>query len=85
MSLTRRIGRTLDAKYKEAELNQVMDKKCQQLRPNERERLLNLLRKFEDFFDGTLGTWKNALVDSELKDDATPVYLRPYPVPTVHK
>ena len=36
-------------------------------------------------FDSTLGTWKTTPVYLELKDDAKPVCLRPYPVPKLHK
>ena len=43
------------------------------------------MRKFESLSDGTLGTWKIPLVNLDLKDDATPVCSRPYPVPRVHE
>ena len=43
------------------------------------------LKKKEDFFDGTLGTWNTAPVDLELKDDVNPVCSRPYPLLKVHK
>ena len=36
-------------------------------------------------FDGTLGAWNTTPVDSELKDDANPVCLQPYPVPRAHE
>ena len=62
-----------------------MPKQCQNLSPNERERLINLLRQSEYVFNGTLGTRKTAPVDLELKDEATPVCLCPYPVPRVHE
>ena len=58
-----------------------MAEHCQHLSTNEREKLLNLLRKFEV----TLGMWKTPLVDLELKYDTTLVCLRPYPVHTVKK
>ena len=45
-----------------------MNKKCQHLNTKERKRLINILRKFEDLFEGALG-----MVDSELRDDAKPV------------
>ena len=53
---THRIQITLDTKYKNSYLNKVMTKQCQHLSTKERERLLELLREFEDMFDGTLGT-----------------------------
>ena len=54
---TRRMRIILDVKYKNSDLNEVMTKKCQKyLTATERHRLLKLLKKFEDLFDGTLGT-----------------------------
>ena len=43
------------------------------------------MRNYESLFDGTLGTWKTPPVNLDLKDDATPMCSRPYPVPRVHK
>ena len=62
-----------------------MTKQCQHLNSTERSRLLNILNKFEDMFDGTLGTRNTTPVDLELKEDAKPVRLPPYPVLRVHK
>ena len=62
-----------------------MTEQCQKLNPSEREIPLNILNKFEDLFDGTLGTWNTAQVDLKLKDDAKPVVSRPYTVLRVHK
>ena len=73
ISSTGRIRRILDSRYEKADLNQVMDKQCQHLSPN---KLLHILRKFEDLLDGTLCTWKTPLVD---------VCSSPYPVPIVNK
>ena len=36
-------------------------------------------------FYGTLGMWKNPVVNLDLKDDATPMCQCPYPVPRVHE
>ena len=78
--------RILEAKYEKADLNEVMTKQCQQhLTDTERHRLLQILKKFEDLFDGTLGKWNTTPVYLELKDDAKPVCSRPYPVIKVHK
>ena len=73
MILMRRMRKILHCKYNKDELNKVVDEQCQHLNPKERERLLNLLIKFEYLLDGTLCMWKTTLVDLELKDDATPV------------
>ena len=75
---TCRIRRILYTKYKKSYLNQVMDKQCHHLIPNEQEKLLNILRKFESLFNGTLGTWKNAPLYLELTDEITLVCSRPY-------
>ena len=50
-----------------------------------RHRLLQLLKKFEYLFDGTLVTWNTTPLELELKNYVKPVCLRPYPVPKVHK
>ena len=77
--------RILDVKYKKADLNEVMNKQCQKhLTATEHHALLQLLNKFEDLFDGTLGTWNTTPVYLELKDDVKPVCSQPYPVPKVH-
>ena len=49
--------RILDGKYENADLNEVMTKQFQiHLTATERHELLQLLKKFEDLFDGTLDT-----------------------------
>ena len=45
-----------------------------------RNELNKLLQNFEDFFDGTLGTWKTDPVDFELKENTKLICSRPYPV-----
>ena len=66
--------RILDAKYKKAELNEVMTKQCQKhLTATEHHRIPQLLKKLKYLFDGTLGTWNTTPVDLELKDNAEPV------------
>ena len=59
--------RILDAKYEKSDLNKVMDEQCKHLTATEHNRLLHLLKKFEDLFDGTLGTWNTNPMDLELK------------------
>ena len=62
-----------------------MTKQCQHLPAIKSHRLLHLWKKFEDMFDGTLGTWKTTPVYLELKYKANPVWSRPYPLPKVPK
>jgi hypothetical protein len=41
-----------------------------------------LLQKFEELFDGSLGTWKTDPINLELKDpNVEPFHAKPYPVP----
>ena len=62
-----------------------MTEQFQHLNIEELKRLLNLLSKFKDLFDGTLGAWDTTPVDLEFRDDAKPLCSRPYPVPRVHE
>ena len=55
------------------------------LTDTEHHALLQLLKKFDDIFDCTLDTWNAIPVDLELKDDAKPMCLRPYPVSKAHE
>ena len=48
-------------------------------------KLKQLLNKYEELFDGSLGDWKTTPVSIDLKEDAKPYHSRPYPVPHIHK
>ena len=73
--------RIIDAKYKKYDLNKVVTKQCQHANAEKRKRLLILLKKFKDLFNGTLGAWNTTPVDSELKDDEKLVCSQPYQAP----
>ena len=60
-----------------------MENKFQRLTMTQRNKLLKLLHKLEEFFDWTLGTWKTDPVDFEFKKDVKPICSLPYPVPKV--
>ena len=62
-----------------------MKNQCQNLTITQRNELLKLLQKSKEFFNGTLGTWKKYPVDFELKEDAKPICLLPYPLPKLHE
>ena len=47
--------------------------------------LLNILKYFEGFFDGTLGDWDKEPVDLELKPDSKLIRYKYYPVPRINK
>ena len=81
---TNRAVEILDANYKKADLLQVVKEHCSHLNIHQRQKLLTLLRQFEDLFDGTLGEWKTKPVSFRLKPGATPYHGRAFPVPHVH-
>ena len=62
-----------------------METKCQLMTKTQRNELLSLLQRFEELFDGTLGTWKIDPVEFELKEKTNPICLRTYPVLKVNK
>jgi hypothetical protein len=45
----------LDAKYKKADLQYIVRDNCKHLSANQQKKLLQLLKKYETLFDGTLG------------------------------
>ena len=73
INATHRMRRILDTKYKKADLNKVLTKQLQHLNTKEHNRLLCILSKYEDIFDGTIGTWYTTPVDLELMCDVKPV------------
>jgi len=75
-----RIQRILDIKYAPADLNQVVQD-CTHLTDTEKSALGKLLAKYQDLFDGTLGTWDTEPIELELRPDAKPYHAKPYPVP----
>ncbi len=49
--------RILDAKYRKADLQPVVREDCKHLKVDQQKKSLQLLRKYEPLFDGTLGDW----------------------------
>jgi hypothetical protein len=47
--------------------------------------LLKLLLRYEDLFDGALGTWNGPPAALKLKKDAAPHFARPFSAPRVHE
>ena len=80
---TERVKKILDAKYEAADLEQVCSAQSHLLLAQQ-QKLLDLMNKYEELFDGTLGTWKDTEVELELIDDAKPYHARPYPIPKCH-
>jgi hypothetical protein len=79
-----RIKKILDAKYEPANLDEIVES-CSHLTQIEQIQLKTLLKKYEQLFDGTLGTWIGDTYDIELKSDATPYHARAFPIPRIHE
>jgi hypothetical protein len=82
---TKLVTRILDAKYQKADLQPIVRENCKYLSTNQQKKLLQLLKKYESLFDGTLGDWKTKPVSFQLKEGVSPYHGRALPVPKVHK
>jgi hypothetical protein len=82
---TKRIMRILDAKYQKADLQSIVRDNRKHLSADQPKKLLQLLKKYESLFDGTLGDYKNKLVSFQLKEGVSPYHDRAFPVLKVHK
>ena len=74
----------LQAKYEKADLEKEVNTNSPQLNPQQQQELNNLSNKFEQLFNGTLGTWKDTKYNIELKEGATPYHGRPYSIPQAY-
>ena len=83
--LTDTAVKILDAKYEKADLPAIVEKDCAHLSLHQRIKLLQLLKEYEDLFDGILGEWDTDPVSLELKPDAKPYYGKPYPIPRSYR
>ena len=82
---TQRVAEILDANYEKTDIQAVVDITGTHLSLQDKNKLLELLKEFEEMFDGTLGDWKTEPASFELKDGAKPYHDKPYPVPNIHK
>ena len=78
-----RMKRILDAKYEPADLEKVA-RNATHLNEEQQQKLYRTLKKYEDLFDGTLGTWHDNQYDIELRKDAKPYHAKAYPIPQAH-
>jgi hypothetical protein len=69
---TKHVTRILDAKYQKADLQSLVRDKIKHLSAEQQKKLLQLLRKYESLFDGTLGDWKTKPVSFQLKEGVSP-------------
>jgi len=78
-----RLKQILDAKYNAADLEEIAAEQ-EHLTSEEQQMLHELLNKFTDLFDGTLGQWTDTAYNIELCPDAQPYHAKAYPIPRVH-
>jgi hypothetical protein len=81
----KRVTRILDAKYQKADLQSIVRDNCKHLSADQQKKLLQLLKKYESLFEGTLGYWKTKPVSFQLKEGVSPYHGRAFPVPKIHK
>jgi len=67
-------------KYAEANLEKIAQS-SKNLSPVQQARLLEVLQKHKECFQGKRGQWKGNPVSLELKPNAKPYWARAYPVP----
>ena len=78
-----RLKKILDAKYEPANLEELVGNS--KLSPDQKIGLLHLLQKYEDLFDGSLGTFQMDSYNIELAEGAKPYHLkRAYTVPQAY-
>ena len=75
----KRIKQILDAEYKKINLKLIIIN-LNYLKDKHRNSLLQLLQKYENMFDGTLGKYTGSYYTIELKEDA-----KPFPIPKIHE
>jgi hypothetical protein len=83
MQIQNRATKILDAKYKKADIHTFVE--ALTLSTDERKNLKSLLFKYDELFDGTLGTWDTTPVEFELKEGAQPYHARAFPIPQIHE
>jgi hypothetical protein len=71
---TKHVTRILEAKYQKADLQLIVRDNCKHLSTNQQKKLLQLLKKYEFLFDGTLGDWKTKPVSFQLKEGVSPYH-----------
>ncbi len=82
---TQRVVKILDANYEKANLQAVVNATGPHHSLHDKNKLLEILKEFEELFDGTLGDCRTEPVSFELKEGAKPYHGRLYPVPKIRK
>ncbi len=71
-------------KYQKADLQSIVQDNCKHLSTNQQKKLLQLLKKHEFLFDGTLGDWKTKPVSFQLQEGVSPYHGQAFPVPKIN-
>jgi hypothetical protein len=82
---TKHAMQILDANYKKADHQSVVQDNCKHLKVDQQKQLLQLLGNYESLFDGTLGDWKTKPVSFQLKEGVRPYHSQAFPVTMIHK
>jgi hypothetical protein len=82
---TQHATRILDAKYSKADLESLVKDNFKHLSADQQKKVLQLLKRYELLFDGTLGDWKTKLVSFQLKEGVSPYHGQAFPVPKIYK
>ena len=82
---TQHATRILDAEYSKADLQSVVRDNCKHPSADQQKKLLQLLKKYESLFDGTLGDWKTKPFSFQLKEGVSPYHGQAFPIPKIHK
>ena len=81
---TSRMVKILDSTYEKADLHEVV-KLAKHINSQQQKMLYQLLKKYEEIFDGKLSDWDTEPVEFEFQEGAKPHNQRHFPVPHIHK
>ena len=82
---TDRTMEILDANYEKADLPKIIHEICSHLSSSEQAKLLKLLQKCEELFDGTLGDFQTDPVRFDLNLGTKPCHGKAFPIPRALK
>ena len=75
----------MDAHYEKANIVETLSKNCSHLSKNKRNKIINLLKKYEELFYGTSGDMNTSPVHLEVKKGAIPKHHTTFYVPKIHE
>ncbi len=76
---TKHVTWILDTKYQKADLQSIVRDNCKHLSADQQKELLQLLKKYEPLFDGTLGDGKTKPVSFQSKEGVSPYHGQAFP------